>query len=333
MHEMVFLPVGDGKDSGDAIAFRFVRPDNGEWAYVVVDAGFKDDGAALVEHVKEHYGTRSIDLAILTHPDGDHIGGMGEVLRGLDVGELWLHDIGSHGGSSLPAARAVDELIALASARGTGVYEVWAGTQAFGGALTVLGPDREYYELLVAEQVAGERAAPTLGKALVEAARGLYDRVTDTLGLEVPFAEKEVNARNNSSMILLLDVDGRKSLFTADAGVPALARAWDVAEAMGVAGELSVLQVPHHGSRRNASSAWLDRILGPVGQAESRVAYISVVPDSEKHPSGKVVNAYKRRGCQVIATAGAAKSHHHELPLHDGWGPAVPLGPMVEEDD
>ena len=45
--------------------------------------------------------------------------------------------------------------------------------------------------------------------------------------VEVPFDEKEVSPRNNSSMITLHSVDGEALLFTADAGAPALDRAWD----------------------------------------------------------------------------------------------------------
>src|SRR5687768_8922690 len=114
MYEIDFLPVGDEGQSGDAIAIRFTRPDNDEQAVVIIDAGFQDDGDALVEHVKTWYETDQVDLALVTHPDGDHIGGMGKVIEGLNVGTLCVHDIGAHGGSSLPASDAVDELIELA---------------------------------------------------------------------------------------------------------------------------------------------------------------------------------------------------------------------------
>jgi beta-lactamase superfamily II metal-dependent hydrolase len=333
VHEVDFLPVGDGKDSGDAIAFRFTSPETGEWVHVIVDAGFKDDGTALVDHVKKYFNTTSIDLAILTHPDGDHIGGMGEVIRGLNVKQLWLHNIGSHGGSELPAATAVSELIGVAGDQGTPVYEVWAGTQAFGGALTILGPDRAYYEQLVLEQISESAESKSLSAAIAEAARGLFERVGDALGIEVPFEAKHVNPRNNSSMITLLRLDGKSLLLTADAGVSALERAWALAEANSLAGPLSFVQIPHHGSRRNASSAWLNRLLGDPGQPESRAAFVSVVSNSDKHPSGKVVNAYMRRGCRVVATAGSTKSHSHGTQLRSGWSTAIPLQPMVEEDD
>lgn len=333
MFEIDFLPVGDGKDSGDAIAMRFTQPDTGAWVHVIVDAGFQGDGDDLVKHVKAYYETDVIDLAILTHPDGDHIGGMGQVVRGLRVKQLWLHDLGARGGSSLPAADAVNDLVSVANARGTAVYEAWAGAQDFGGALTVLGPDQTYYQQMVDEQVEERGAVATAAKALAEAARGLFDRIATGLGIEVPFAEKDVSPRNNTSMITFLSVDGQRFLLTGDAGVPALERAWDVAETLGLAGAPDFVQIPHHGSRRNASSAWLDRLLGSTGQSEFRTAFVSVVPDSDKHPSGKVINAYKRRGCTVVATAGGAICHRNGTPARVGWGPVTPLGPMIEEED
>jgi beta-lactamase superfamily II metal-dependent hydrolase len=154
------------------------------------------------------------------------------------------------------------------------------------------------------------------------------------LGAEVPFLEKEVTPRNNSSIVTLLQTDENRLLFTGDAGVPALERALDFAEREGLAGDFNFVQVPHHGSRRNASSAFLDQLLGPIGQPVARVAYVSVAPGCEhEHPSGRVINAYERRGCLVIATAGSGKWQGNDVPWRDGWVEATPLGPMVEEDD
>lgn len=335
MFEVDFLPVGDKGNSGDAICARFTDPETGASRVVVVDAGYQDDGDALVRHIREHYGTSSVDLAILTHPDEDHIGGMGRVVRELDVAELWLHDIGEHGGGSLPAAKAVKDLISVAQAKNTDVREAWAGANRIGGAITVLGPSKSYYEELVIEQVSGTHKGATGLSTLLEAAKGLAGRAAALLGVEVPFEAKEVNARNNSSMIVLLRLDGETKLLTADAGVPALSTAWDHAERSGLADTPNFVQLAHHGSRRNCSSAWLDRLLGPVGQTEgTRTAFVSCVKDSEKQPSGKVVNAHKRRGCTVAPTAGQFICHPSpDAPQRAGWGPITPLGPMIEEDD
>jgi len=251
---------------------RFTRPDTGAQVIVVIDAGYKDDGEALVLHIKAYYGTDAVDLAILTHPDGDHIGGMGEVIRGLSVRQLWLHDIGARGGSSLPAAAAVDELMNVAAEHGTDVFEAWSGASEFGGAITILGPTKTYYEQLVKEQVEEKSTAAKAGAALLEAARSLADRVATALGVEIPFEAKDVNPRNNSSMLVLAKFGDGTQLFTADAGVPALEAAWDYAESAGLASTPTMVQIAHHGSRRNCSSAWLDRLLGTPGQVEVRTA-------------------------------------------------------------
>src|SRR5438552_1174793 len=134
------MPVGKAGRHGDAIAMRFTRPDTGTLAHVIIDAGFQENGDGLVEHVRRYYNTNSVDIAIVTHPDGDHIGGMGTVIRDLDVGTLCVHRLRERGGAGLPAADAVDELIEVADVNGTAVVEPFAGKWAFGQALRILGP-------------------------------------------------------------------------------------------------------------------------------------------------------------------------------------------------
>jgi len=227
----------------------------------------------------------------------------------------------------------VEDLISVATEHGTDVREAWAGTTALGGAITILGPDEAYYEQLVAEQVTGVTAAAAAKGVLLEAARGLLDRFINLMPVEIPFMEKDVSPRNNSAMITLLQVDGRRLLFTADAGVPALEPAWDFAEANGLGGPVDFVQIPHHGSRRNASSTWLDRLLGQTGQPQNKPAFVSCVANSDKHPAGKVVNAYTRRGCWVSPTAGQTITYGNGAPARVGWHPLTPLGPMDESDD
>lgn len=339
MYEIDFLPVGDGEKSGDAITLNFTRPDTGSLARVVVDAGFQDDGDAVVGHVERYYKTSSLDLAILTHPDGDHIGGMGTVVRDLDVAELWLHRLSEHGGEALAASDAVEDLIEVARSRGTRVVEAFAGAEAFGGALTILGPTLDWYEELVAEQVAARALVAAGGRS-----GGLFDslgwwaqRFVASLSVEVPFDDAGgTNPRNNSSMITLLDLDGYRALLTADAGVPALDRAWDWLEEAGMDSRRpDFVQIPHHGSRHNASSAVLDRLLGPKGQAKHDTAFISVAPAAPKHPSPRVVNAYQRRGYRTYWRDGDAAmcQKSDDAPARTGWVDLVEKEPMDESGD
>src|SRR5437879_1107232 len=72
-----------------------------------------------------------------------------------------------------------------------------------------------------------------------------------------------VSPENNSSMILLLTVDGRHYLFTGDAGVPALTGALDYAATVPIDWSLlSFAQEPHHGSKRNVGPSILNRLFG-----------------------------------------------------------------------
>src|SRR5271165_1538071 len=88
--EIDFLQVGDGERSGDAIALRYGNP-LGAQEVMIIDGGNKESGAALVDHVVNVYGTRTVQHVVNTHPDGDHSSGLTEVLEHLDVKNLWMH--------------------------------------------------------------------------------------------------------------------------------------------------------------------------------------------------------------------------------------------------
>jgi hypothetical protein len=51
VYEIDFLPVGDEGQSGDAIAIRFSTTSDPSLRTIIIDAGFQDNGKALVEHV------------------------------------------------------------------------------------------------------------------------------------------------------------------------------------------------------------------------------------------------------------------------------------------
>lgn len=281
--------------SGDAIVLRFDRPDTGERVHVVVDAGYPGDGTRLVVPQLEAWGAERIDLAVLSHPDPDHAGGLAEVLGALPVTALWAHRPAEHGDRRSPASGRVERLVAIAERRGVPVVEPWTGREALGGALRVLGPDRDYYDGLIADAVPVVDRGPLVGGA-----RWLWERLTLLSPWELRFDDEEgVSRWNNGSTVLRLELPGLRAVLTADAGVPALGRAWDGAP-------FDLIQIPHHGSKRNASSAVLDRVLGRVGRPPTRTAVVSVAPRSLRHPSPRVLRAWARRGCVVRRTAGEA---------------------------
>ncbi|OCR22229.1 hypothetical protein AFK24_24220 [Pseudomonas syringae] len=86
--EIDFIGVETAK-SGDAITIRYEK--NGVTGVHVVDGGYVDTGAQVIEQLRKFYGTTKIDNVVLTHPDLDHANGLRAVLEECDVGKLWLN--------------------------------------------------------------------------------------------------------------------------------------------------------------------------------------------------------------------------------------------------
>jgi Metallo-beta-lactamase superfamily len=340
MFEVDFMAVGDGARSGDAIAMRFTRPDNGQLAHVIIDAGFKSSGDALVNHFARFYGVEQVDLLILTHPDGDHIGGMGVVLEELQVGMLAAHDLASHGGSSLPAATATRELIALAEREGTTVVEPFEGGEAFGGALLIAGPSETFYDALVAQEVVEERAKsrPVAHKSfLQEAAERLLASAVARFPLELDFGDAGgAGARNNTSVITDLRLGQNRLLFTGDAGAPGLERGLEYLDSRGRTDiHPTFVQIPHHGSRHNGSRELIERIAGPRGGDRRGHAYVSISEEAAadpRYPSPRIANAFGRRGYVVAPTAGKDLFYIGDGATRTG-APLSPLPPLDESID
>jgi beta-lactamase superfamily II metal-dependent hydrolase len=135
---------------------------------------------------------------------------------------------------------------------------------------------------------------------------------------------------------LLVVVGDNALLFTGDVGIPALTRAVGYLEQVGFdLSKITFIQVPHHGSRHNVGPTILNRLLGPKLQTEAvlKTAYVSVArSQDDKHPSKRVMNAFRRRGAPVHATAGGPKCHFYQAP-NRGWGASTALPFYREVED
>jgi beta-lactamase superfamily II metal-dependent hydrolase len=339
--EIDFLAVGEETKSGDAITLRFTRPDNGDLAHIVIDGGFQQTGDDVVAHIETYYKTDYVDLVVLTHPDGDHIGGLGTVLRELRVGTLVSHRPALHRGQTLRASDAVEELIELARTRNVVVNDApWQGNHAFDRALLIAGPSEGFYETCIAEQLLeGKAAARATPGRLVEAMQRFSARVLSAFPIETAFDDAGGdNARNNSSMIIDLQLPDTRCVFTADAGVPAITEALDYLDAVGrTANQPALVQVPHHGSRHNLDRQTIERLLSGEAEPDYKGAMVSIsraAANDPRYPSPRVCNAFGRRGYSVITTAGDAKRYASaDAPPRLGWGPVAPLPPMDESID
>ncbi len=343
-YEVDFLGTCSESKSGDAIAIRFgnLHGSRDEQTVVVIDGGFTDDGTQLVEHIRTHFGTGRVDLVISTHPDQDHINGLDAVLNELDVGELWLHQPWEHNaglaekfhdgritdnsiGERLKATlNKAYALCELAESKGVQVTEPFTGLTHGSGCVKVLGPTQDYYESLIPEF---DGMPATKSESFVETAFGkavaAVKRFFAQWGKDEIDDEGVTSAKNNSSVITQVIVDDRRLVFTGDAGIDALHCAADELDCCIDPAELTFVQIPHHGSRRNVGPSVLNRIIGePVAEGASRsvTAIASAARKGEpKHPRKSVLNAFTHRGVKVLATRGSGICHRYDSPQRQGW--------------
>jgi beta-lactamase superfamily II metal-dependent hydrolase len=163
---------------------------------------------------------------------------------------------------------------------------------------------------------------------LQEAAGEVISRIQDAWHLDLLDDETDTtSAENNSSAIILLTVEGHKILFTGDAGKTALRFAMEYADSQGVPlSDLNMLDVPHHGSKRNLSSGILKKI-------RATSTCVSASKDSLKHPAKKVTNALQKHGAKVYVTKGKTIRHSYNAPIRNGWVAVAeePFHSIVEE--
>lgn len=356
--EIDFLPVGDGEKGGDAIALRFGKLDGtrSEQAVIVIDGGTKESGENLVKHIQEYYKTEQVNFVISTHPDADHSSGLTVVLENLKVDNLWMHRPWEHAqdikdafkngritGKGLKESikKSLEnayELEAIAKRKEIPIFEPFSDLSKKDDKLIILGPSEEFYEDLLPNfrETLEPKEAIAWPEKLVIIAKEVIRWIAETWGIETLTdpEEGEISAENNTSTILLLQLNGKKFLFTGDAGTEALNNAINKAESLGIdLREVGFLQIPHHGSKHNVGPTILNHIIGEKlrEQKHLKTAFVSSPKNGDpKHPSRKVVNALKRRGAKAYATKGISMCQSSPDAPDRGWSKADPL-PFYEQ--
>ncbi len=368
--EVEFLPVGSGSKPGDAIVVRYGEVNN--WELLVIDGGNLDSGKELVSHIRKNFGYNAVVThALVTHPDTDHASGMREVLDGVPVNNLWLHMPWQFAAAARPYFAnknwtdqglsqellkeydILGDLVASALKKKIAIQQPFAGMSI--GPFQVISPWQNVYPYFIpqfdrtpdADQAALEAAGFWIGKVpgllarLAEKAAAKVQKwITESWENERLKDGGVTSATNETSVILYGDFGpGRRVLLTGDAGIWGLTLANCFARQKGLAmQDFMLVQIPHHGSRRNVGPSILNSILGPIkpnGTLPHATAFVSAPKGNDTHPRKMVLNAFIRRGYKVSATQGSKIVYWGGFPARPGYGPlpTLPFATRVEDYD
>ena len=338
-YEVDFLPVGEETRSGDAILFRYVE--DGNYKIILIDGGYQSTGKKIIEHLDKHYASRTIDHVICSHLDQDHIGGLQEVIENCSVGTFWINHPLNYTTQDMLAqetdrnrfsradAEVADELVGVANSQHIPIDRPLYGKRI--GPFSVCSPSESFFCALVTGDFIRQSYSPL--DMLGETFHAFMELVISDWSEDRLFRLPETSVCNESSTVLYANpMANERVLFTADAGIEALTRTAEVLrnDYAFLPGSLSLIQIPHHGSRHNVNSAVLNSLLGSIqlsdlvssgniiGTAIASVAAKAMDDPKDQHPRFSVRNAFRRRGYACYTSVNGCI--HHSRNLWDrGW--------------
>ena len=256
----VFLDVGQG----DGI---LIRTEQG--TSILIDGGSTSNqrvGEYVLLPAIRYYGMSELDYVFVTHGDADHISGIEYLLSaehiGVRIRNLVLAKYGDRQGLANIETLAKEKNINVVYMEAGDKIQEKQNPDMAGLTLECLYPSGSTLE---AKQVV-EREADSIAEAKQVAEReasGITDDKKIAIGLDnaitanVPGEEATgsgLNA-NDLSMVLLAKYDGRKILFTGDAGSMVEKRL--ILEKSILLSEIDALKVGHHGSHSASSKGFL----------------------------------------------------------------------------
>lgn len=303
-YEIRFFQVGSASKGGDAILIRFLdeyhRP-----TVIVVDGGYKETGGKIIEYLKS-LNISDIDLVINTHPDIDHISGLIRLfeepsftIKKLIMNRPWRDSnitadcfednritdksVNKRMTEAFTYAYQLEQ-VAIAKIGENNIIHPEVGNNYF-GCLTILSPSKDLYRTKLLES---DKTPTTVddGSNTKTFARTMKKLVHYIKGFTL-WLDEDTTPINETSIVSLLCMPDQNYLLTADAGKNDIKEALNYKDSIfGLANKtIDVLQLPHHGSRKNVTPALIQRI-------GAKDYIISCPPNGldSHHPSRRMVN-------------------------------------------
>jgi beta-lactamase superfamily II metal-dependent hydrolase len=308
-----FLYVGDG----DAIIIWAREPNKADFIFFL-DGGNTGNGQKVVEHfntwIKPHLQSNHIVGFINSHPHEDHINGLLEIIDKLDgtikfaiyndpvecistehkerIHEAFLDGEDADITHLYETFEQVEKLNNYCEKRSIRRYTAYSDENNFlNGALRILSPSKDFYVNLV------QYFSDVDFLKVVDFSKKTLAVITgdeDTKPCVIVDEADDASPENlTSTVIQLTDSENRKYILTSDAGVDS----FDYMESEGFdTSNIRLVQLPHHGSRRNINTRWLTQF--------NPSFYIVSAEGNVQHPRRAVINCIKRNltSCKIYST-------------------------------
>ena len=209
-------------------------------------------------------------------------------------------------------------LLDLIDSTGIERNEAFAGDYLDEPKLTIISPTRDYYESLLPKF----KNRLNFHWALEALEENTYSSESDTsnektLSKTLDDATDDASAHNQSSIVFLLETDdGKKYLFTGDAGRDAFNHIPQ--EMLSKISGVTWMKVPHHGSKHNLDSTIIKHV-------NPKIAYISTEKQG-KYLNRSTVFALKKNGTKVYSTSqNRSTIRHGAIKEREGWTRIDPM--------
>jgi len=307
-----FLNVG----SADAITVWI--KDNGKDCVLFIDGGKTDDGKVVINHYNSFIAPHvknPLLIAINSHPHADHINGLVEVVehfkseirfaiyndpikyispsRKAEIEKYYKENKDPDINHLYDLFDKVEQLNTMCVKYGISKLNASSNlNNNYGNLFKIFSPSEEYYK----EKVNFFTDVNVLLKEdYTKKPDGDVNEIFEGLiPCKVVDEKNDVSPENlTSTVIQLTDSNNHNYLLTADAGVDS----FESAEKNGFKFENYLLvQLPHHGSRRNVNTNWLSKF--------NPNFYVASADGSKKHPRKAVISCIKKnlQTCKVYST-------------------------------
>ena len=336
--EIDVLGVGDASKGGDAIAFRYgdLLSTPIQQKVIVVDGGYTKNGDELYELITKRYNTKQIYIAILTHPDDDHVQGLKRLFEydDIKVANLIMHRPWNN--KSVINAEYADgritnnsiaerlkstfscayELSCLAEKKSTKIIEpsIYSHNLAMDANLSILAPSNDWYLKKILESDKTPLCEGTETKRITFSDVDEDEDYKVGEIVEWKYDDPHTTPINETSIVALFEHNNVKVLFTGDVGREGLRLAMEEANRQNISvNDLKIFISPHHGSRKNITPELMDCI-------KSTFTFLSTPKKGDPHhPSRRLVNKYIEKGHRLFSTNGNSMHWGIDCPERN-WG-------------